>query len=84
HGDEVENKITLKLTREEVASLIGTTSETVTRLTTEFKRDRLIDIRNKFYFILNKSKLASLAEGGMTIESTPPGFFSARTLEFFQ
>ena len=84
HGDDLENRINVKLTREEVASIIGTTSETVTRLTTEFKKGRLIDMRDKYYFILDKSGLTALAEGGLPKLDRDAGFFSSRTFEYFQ
>jgi len=53
-------RITLLLTHEEVAQMIGTTRETVTRIFSSFKRRRLIEVKGSSLFILDKSKLEAM------------------------
>lgn len=60
-GGEGE-KIDIILTREEIAGLIGTATETVIRLLSEFKKDELIEFDGKKIIILNKKGLARLSD----------------------
>jgi CRP-like cAMP-binding protein len=50
----------IKLTREEMASMIGSTNETVTRLMTEFREEGWIELEGKTVFILEAQKLEAL------------------------
>ncbi|MCH7413588.1 Crp/Fnr family transcriptional regulator [Belliella sp. R4-6] len=60
-GGEGE-KIDIVLTREEIAGLVGTATETVIRLLSEFKKDELIEFEGKRIIILNKKGLARLSD----------------------
>ena len=60
-GDKCQ-KIDIVLTREEIAALVGTATETVIRLLSEFKKDNLITFEGKKIVVHNKSGLAKLAD----------------------
>ena len=49
------------LTREELANIVGTATESVIRLLSEFKQDKLIDLNGRKIIILNKSGLNRIA-----------------------
>jgi CRP/FNR family transcriptional regulator len=55
-------QIDLTLSREEIASLIGTATESVIRLLSEFKKDKLIDLKGKKIVILNRDGLVKLSD----------------------
>lgn len=59
YGVQQENRIMLdiKLTRDEMASIIGTASETLIRSFSELKKEKIIEQEGKTIFILNFSKL---------------------------
>lgn len=57
-----EQEINLALSREELASLIGTASESVIRLLSEFKKDGLIELKGKKIIIIDKPGLAKLSD----------------------
>ncbi|MCM2349330.1 MAG: Crp/Fnr family transcriptional regulator [Bacteriovoracaceae bacterium] len=63
YGEANEDRIKLeiRLTREEMASMIGTVNETVTRFITEFKSDGLIEEEDKVIYITNQEKLRKVA-----------------------
>lgn len=54
-------KLDIKLTREELASMIGTASETVIRFITEFKDEGLIEQEGKTIYIKNMDGLVEFA-----------------------
>jgi len=54
-------KLNIKLTREEMASIIGTASETLIRFFTEFKAEGLIEQEGKTIFIIDEDKLMDFA-----------------------
>jgi CRP/FNR family transcriptional regulator, cyclic AMP receptor protein len=63
NGGEVTPKgIRLKvlLTHEEIAQMIGTTRETVTRLLSDFKRRKIIEVKGSSIFVLAKNQLQSM------------------------
>jgi CRP/FNR family transcriptional regulator len=66
-GDQygvIENNIIrldIKLSREELSAMIGTTHETLVRLMTEFKSEEIIEEDAKIIFIVNKPKLIKFA-----------------------
>ncbi|MFD2037307.1 Crp/Fnr family transcriptional regulator [Belliella marina] len=60
-GGEGE-KIDIVLTREEIAGLVGTATETVIRLLSEFKKDGLIEFEGKKIIVLDKKGLARLSD----------------------
>ena len=59
---EKSQKIDIVLTREEIAALVGTATETVIRLLSEFKKDKLITFEGKKIVVQNKARLAKLAD----------------------
>lgn len=60
-GNEGE-KINIVLTREEIAGIVGTATETVIRLLSEFKKDELIDFEGKKIIVIDKKGLARLSD----------------------
>jgi CRP-like cAMP-binding protein len=54
-------RLDIKLTREEIASMIGTASETVIRFITEFKDEGLIEQEGKTIYVINEEKLLEFA-----------------------
>lgn len=60
-GGEGE-KIDVVLSREEIAGLVGTATETVIRLLSEFKKDELIEFDGKKIIVLDKKQLARLSD----------------------
>ncbi|HEV8433892.1 MAG TPA: Crp/Fnr family transcriptional regulator [Thermoanaerobaculia bacterium] len=58
-GEETTRGMRLKvlLTHEEIAQMIGTTRETVTRLLSDFKRKKIIDVKGSSMFVTNKPLL---------------------------
>jgi CRP-like cAMP-binding protein len=64
HFDEKENgALDIQLSREDIANIIGTATESAIRLLSGFKKEKLIDLKGKDIFILNISKLKNLSEG---------------------
>ncbi|MDR2121978.1 MAG: Crp/Fnr family transcriptional regulator [Flavobacteriaceae bacterium] len=59
-GVDNENFIKITLTREEMANLIGTATESAIRLISEFKTDGLIEVEGRRIKILNHQKLTRL------------------------
>lgn len=65
HGKELPNgqlQILLALSRQDLASLVGTTRETVTRTLTALKKDKLIDFDTQKIVILLPEKLRRLVQ----------------------
>ncbi len=58
---EKSQKINIALTREDLANLVGTATETVIRLLSEFNKDGLIQLSGKKIAILSTDKLAKQA-----------------------
>jgi CRP/FNR family transcriptional regulator, cyclic AMP receptor protein len=58
-GEETARGVRLKvlLTHEEIAQMIGTTRETVTRVLSDFKRRKIIDVKGSSMFVTNKAQL---------------------------
>lgn len=63
YGVPEKNKIKLdiKLTREEIANMIGTATETVIRFMTEFKDEGLIEQDGKTIYVIDKQRLLEFA-----------------------
>lgn len=59
-GTDPEGYIKISLTREEIANLIGTATESAIRLISEFKQDQLIETEGRNIKILNHEKLIKL------------------------
>jgi CRP-like cAMP-binding protein len=54
-------RLDIKLTREEMAAMIGTTVETLVRLITEFKNEGIVVQEQKVIYIINQKKLIEFA-----------------------
>ena len=59
-GSESELRFTMALTHEELANLAGTSRETVTRLFSRFRREKLIQVRGTSITILEPEQLEAL------------------------
>lgn len=59
-GTDIDGFINIKLTREELANLIGTATESAIRLISEFKFDKLIKVEKRKIKILNHKKIIKL------------------------
>lgn len=59
-GSKGEVRVTLTLTHEEIAQMIGASRETVTRLFGDFKKKQLLQIKGSTLIIKNKAGLESL------------------------
>ncbi|WP_432670108.1 Crp/Fnr family transcriptional regulator [Flavobacterium sp. SM2513] len=57
-----DNSLKLQLSREEIASIIGTATESCIRLLSEFKKLGLIELNGKKITILDKAKLKRMVE----------------------
>ncbi len=55
-------KINLTLSREEIAGIVGTATESVIRLLSEFKKDNLIELEGKKIIIKDRRGLARLSD----------------------
>jgi CRP-like cAMP-binding protein len=60
-GTDTENDLKISLTREELANIVGTATESVIRLLSEFKVDKLIEINGRKIKILNYNSLRKIA-----------------------
>ena len=61
-GKNEDGSLHIQLSREELAGIIGTATESCIRLLSEFNKNGMIDLVGKKITILNKSKLKRLAE----------------------
>jgi len=64
--EEKENgevRVTLTLTHEEIAQMIGSSRETVTRLFSDFKRKQLLQVKGSTVLIRDVATLRKLADG---------------------
>ncbi len=59
-GVNNEDMINISLTREELANIIGTATESVIRILTEFKNEGIIEIHGRKIKIKNESKLKKI------------------------
>ena len=55
------NELQISLTREELANIVGTATESVIRLLSEFKQDRLIDLKGRKIRLLDIKKLEKIS-----------------------
>jgi CRP-like cAMP-binding protein len=55
------NYLKISLTREELANIVGTATESVIRLLSEFKSDRLVELNGRKIKILNKKSLQKIS-----------------------
>lgn len=61
YGIDKDNQINILLTREEIANLVGTATETAIRLLSEFNKDHIIELSGKKIKILDTDKLVKTA-----------------------
>ena len=62
YGFEKDNKtIDVTLSREDIANIVGTATESIIRLLADFKQEKLIDLAAKKIVILNLPKLLNIA-----------------------
>ena len=61
-AEETESgtRLQVLLTHEEIAQMIGTTRETVTRLLTDFKRRKLINVKGATFMVLAKQQMQEM------------------------
>jgi len=60
-GVDKDNILQISLTREELANIVGTATESVIRLLSEFKSDKLIEIEGRKIKLLNFNALVKVA-----------------------
>jgi CRP/FNR family cyclic AMP-dependent transcriptional regulator len=61
-GEETTKGVRLRvlLTHEEIAQMIGTTRETVTRLLSDFRRKKIVDVKGSTFLVPRKSDLQAM------------------------
>ncbi|APD06454.1 CRP-like cAMP-activated global transcriptional regulator [Flavobacteriaceae bacterium UJ101] len=60
-GLDEEGFINISLTREEIANVIGTATESAIRLISEFKSDGLIEVKGRRFRLLDREKLRKIS-----------------------
>jgi len=60
--DKNENSLNITITREEIANIVGTATETTIRLLSELKKQGIIDLEGKSIKILKSDSLIKLAK----------------------
>ena len=60
-GLDEQNYLQISLTREELANIVGTATESVIRLLSEFKTDKLVELNGRKIKILNKKGLEKIS-----------------------
>jgi CRP-like cAMP-binding protein len=60
-GLDENNYLNISLTREELANIVGTATESVIRLLSEFKTDKLVELNGRKIKILNKKGLEKIS-----------------------
>jgi len=60
-GTDKENNLNISLTREELANIVGTATESVIRLLSEFKSDKIIELNGRKIKIINLRTLTRMA-----------------------
>lgn len=63
--EQADEVIPITLPREDIANIVGTATETVIRLLSEFKSDKLIELEGKKIRILNKSSLEKISHASV-------------------
>ncbi len=60
YKDEGQQTFSIAISREDLASIVGTATESLIRTLSEFKNDKLIEIKEGKIFILDEKKLTAL------------------------
>ena len=70
-GEEANTIIGVRLTHQDLANMIASTREAVSKAMSEFQRDGVIEARNRRIFILDRGALAEHASGpsGLSADS---------------
>jgi CRP/FNR family transcriptional regulator len=58
--EDDDNEIEIILPREDIANIVGTTTETVIRALSDFKNEKLIELEGKKIKILNEHKIKAI------------------------
>lgn len=56
-----EKRLRIALTREDLANMVGTATESVIRLLSEFRADKLIDLQGRYVKLLNVAQIIKVA-----------------------
>lgn len=56
-----EKRLRIALTREDLANMVGTATESVIRLLSEFRADKLIDLQGRYIKLLNVAQIIKVA-----------------------
>ncbi len=62
-GEDNEDFLNITLSREDIANLVGTATESCIRILSEFKKEGLLETSGKKIKIINHSQLHQIAEG---------------------
>jgi CRP-like cAMP-binding protein len=62
-GHDIDNILSIHLSREDIANIIGTATESAIRLLSEFKKEGVITLKGKNISLLDISKLKKIAQG---------------------
>ena len=62
-GHDTDNVLNIHLSREDLANIIGTATESAIRLLSEFKKEKIISLKGKNITIINTPKLKKIAQG---------------------
>ena len=60
-SDNKEEPLNIELSREDIANIVGTATESAIRLLSSFKKEKLIHLKGKKIYILNPNKLKVIA-----------------------
>ena len=60
-SDNKEEPLNIELSREDIANIVGTATESAIRLLSSFKKEKLIHLKGKKNYILNPNKLKVIA-----------------------
>ena len=61
--DDINTPLDIQLSREDIASIIGTATESAIRLLSGFKKEELIRLKGKDIYVLKTRELQRIAEG---------------------
>lgn len=62
-GTDENGAIDIHMSREDIASIIGTATESAIRLLSEFKKKGFINLKNKDIFVVDATSLTHISEG---------------------
>jgi len=65
HNDKEDGVIHITLPREDIANIVGTATETIIRLLSEFKNDKYIELDGKKIKIVNKPRLEKISSASV-------------------